>query len=419
VELTFEKSAVLLLLIAAIVAVVTRRLRFPYSVGLVATGIAVALLPFAPQVVLTKDLIYTALLPPLLFEAAFYIRWTELRRELPVVLTLVTVGVLISAAITTAGMHFFAHWEWTTALLFGMLIAATDPVTVIATFREARARGRLQLLVESESLLNDGTAAVGFTIALAIASGQTLSVWGVTRAALVNTGGGILCGALAAYLVLFLMGTAKDHLVETACTAVAAYGSFFLADSLGTSGVFATITAGLLLGNPGARGTISERGREAVNNFWELAAFAANSVIFLLIGMYEANLHFGFVWSTAIIAVLLTTAGRAATIYPLCALFHGSDLRVSGKHQHVLFWGGLRGALALALVLGLPAGIPHRNELETVSFAVVAFSIFVNGLTVAPLLRALGEIRPTRDGADSEPALEVITHIPESTSERR
>ena len=182
-ELNFEKSAVLLLLVAAVVAILSRRLRLPYSVGLVVAGMGVALLPFAPKVSLTKELIFTGLLPPLIFEAAFYLRWKELRRDIPVIAVLATIGVLLSAAITTVGMHFLVHWEWLSALVFGVLIAATDPVSVIATFREANVQGRLRRLVEAESLFNDGTAAVGFGIAVALASGHDLSGPAMVRTA--------------------------------------------------------------------------------------------------------------------------------------------------------------------------------------------------------------------------------------------
>ena len=395
-EFDLEKGVVLLLLIAAVVAILTRRLRLPYSVGLVATGMGVALLPFVPKVSLTKELIFTWLLPPLIFEAAFYLSWKELRRDLPVILVLATVGVLLSTAITTVGMHFLAHWEWASALVFGALIAATDPVSVIAVFREANTHGRLRLLIEAESLFNDGTAAVGFGIAVVLASGHTLPVLTMIRTALITTGGGVLCGAVVGNLVLYLAGGTKDHLVETTCTTIAAYGSFLLADSLSVSGVFATLTAGLVLGNLGHLGPISDRGRESVQAFWEYAAFVANSVVFFLIGMHETSRHFGAVWFPGIVAALLVTFGRAVAVYPICQLFSWSPLRVSKQHQHVLFWGGLRGALALALVLGLPAEVPKREEIITVSFAVVAFSIFVHGLTIAPLLRALGEI-PKRE----------------------
>src|SRR5579863_5466498 len=138
-ELTFEKGAVLLL-IAAVVAMLTRRLRLPYSVGLVAAGIVLALLPFSLSINLTKELLFTVLLPPLIFEAAFYLSWKKLRADLSLVLVLATVGVILSVGVTAAGMHFLLHLQWISALVFGVLIAATDPVSVIATFKEAKAQ---------------------------------------------------------------------------------------------------------------------------------------------------------------------------------------------------------------------------------------------------------------------------------------
>ncbi len=165
------QTGALLLLIAAVVAMLTRRFRLPYSVGLVAAGVVLALLPFAPKISLTKDLIFTALLPPLLFEAAFYIQWSQLRRDIPVIVTLATLGVVLSACVTAAGMYYLVRWGWLDALVFGVLIAATDPVSVIAIFKEANARGRLLLLIETESLFNDGTAAVTFGVVIALASG--------------------------------------------------------------------------------------------------------------------------------------------------------------------------------------------------------------------------------------------------------
>jgi len=166
------QTAALLLLVAAVVAMLTRRLRLPYSVGLVVAGICLAALPFAPKISLTKDLIFTVLLPPLLFEAAFYIRWDQLRRDFPVVVVLATFGVVLSASVTALGMRYLADWSWMSALVFGVLIAATDPVSVIATFKEAKVQGRLLVLIEAESLFNDGTAAVAFGVAVAMASNQ-------------------------------------------------------------------------------------------------------------------------------------------------------------------------------------------------------------------------------------------------------
>ena len=146
------------------------------------------------------------------------------------------------------------------------------------------------------------------------------------------------------------------------------------------------------MGNFNLLNAISEQGKEAVLAFWEYAAFIANSLVFLLIGMHEARQNFAAIWLPAMIAILLVALGRAVAIYPCCFLFSRSSLRVTWKHQHILFWGGLRGAVALALALGLPPTIPLREEIIAVSFAVVAFSVFVQGLTMVPFLRRMGEI---------------------------
>jgi CPA1 family monovalent cation:H+ antiporter len=390
-ELTVQVG-VLLLLIGAVVAMLTRRLHLPYSVGLVAAGIILAILPFAPKVSLTKELIFTALLPPLLFDAAFYIHWEQLHRDFPVIVVLATLGVLMSACVTTIGMHYLARWQWLGALAFGVLIAATDPVSVIAIFKEARAHGRLLVLIEAESLLNDGTAAVAFGVVIALALGQQLTSLEIISMLLKTIGGGILCGVAVALGALLLAGRTDDHLVQTTFTAVAAYGSFLLAEHFGLSGVLATITAGLVMRNIKSLGTISDRGKEAVQVFWEYVAFVANSLVFLLIGMHGTYQHFVERWLPAVIAIVLVTLGRAVAIYPCCLVFSRSSLWVTTKHQHVLFWGGLRGAVALALALGLPPEVPHRQEIVNVSFAVVAFSVFVQGLTIKPLLRSTGEI---------------------------
>lgn len=387
----------LLLLIAAVVAMLTRKLRMPYSIGLVTAGILLALFPMQQDISLTKELIFSTLLPPLIFEAAFFMHWKELRRDFWVITTLASIGVVLSAAVTAVGMHYLAGWQWVGAMVFGVLIAATDPVSVIATFKEAGVQGRLRVLVETESLFNDGAAAVLFGIAIAVAAGQDVTPAFVSLALVKTVGGGILCGALVAWVMLFLAGRTKDHLVEITFTTVAAYGSFLLAEHLHISGVLATLTTGLMMGSIGSMGAISAHGREAVEAFWEYIAFVANSLIFLLIGIREGQQNFVAVWTVITIAIVLVMIGRAVAIYPTCWLFSRSQLRVSAPHQHVLVWGGLRGALALALALGLPDSIPHHDEIITVAFGVVAFSIFVQGLTMTPMLRRMGEI-PKNEG---------------------
>ncbi|HYD17186.1 MAG TPA: sodium:proton antiporter [Patescibacteria group bacterium] len=386
-----EKLEILLLL-AALVAMAARRLHLPYSVGLVVAGIGLTFVrPF--EMPITKDLIFSVLLPPLIFEAALFIPWKELKRDMPVLLVFVTIGLLLSAALTALGMHYLAGWPAAAAGVFGVLIAATDPVSVIATFKEAGVHGRLRLLVEAESLLNDGTAAVAFVIALAIATGsQAIGAGDIALTVVKTVFGGVLVGGATAGAILFIAGKTEDHLVEITLTMIIAYTSFLVAEHFHFSGVLSCMTAGLLTGNYGYLGAISDKGREAVTNFWEYIAFVANSFIFILIGVHETQQNFGPVMFAAFIAILFVTLGRAVAVYPFAALFRGTKLKVSMKHQHVLFWGGLRGALALGLALGLPEEMPLRAEIVTVTFTVVAFSVFVQGLTMTPLLRRIGEI---------------------------
>jgi monovalent cation:H+ antiporter, CPA1 family len=284
-------------------------------------------------------------------------------------------------------------WTWGSSIVFGVLIAATDPVSVIATFKEAGVQGRLRLLIESESLLNDGTAAVGFVMVLSVLAGAHYNIASISAVMLFTIGGGVLIGAAVGFISMYLAGRTSDYLVELIFTALAAYGSFFVAEHFGCSGVLAALTAGLVVGNYRPRGSLSEAGHHALETFWEFIAFVANSLIFILIGAQEAQQHFRGIWLSVLVAIALVTLGRAVAIYPLCALFSGSRLKVDRRHQHILFWGGLRGALALALALALPDDLPQRDVIVSISFAVVAFSVFAQGLTITPLLRSLGQIK--------------------------
>jgi CPA1 family monovalent cation:H+ antiporter len=205
--------------------------------------------------------------------------------------------------------------------------------------------------------------------------------------------GGVLSGAVVAGALLVVAWRTDDHLVEITLTTIAAYGSFLLAEHFHMSGVLASLTAGLLVGNVGWMRALSESGRSHVLAFWEYVAFLANSVVFILIGGHEAHQPINLVTGAAVAAVALVLAGRALAVYPLCALFSRTRVQIDYRYQHVLVWGGLRGALALALVLALPASVPERQQIIVVSFAVVAFSIFVQGLTMPWLIRRLGLTR--------------------------
>lgn len=376
------------LLIDALVSITARRLRLPYAVGLLMAGVAVAFSPWKPNISVTKELVFILFLPPLVFEAAFLIRWAELKRDLGPLLGMATLGVLLSAGVVYVGFTQLLHWDWRAALMFSVLIAATDPVSVIATMKEAKYHGRFRLLIEAESLLNDGTAAALFAVALlAIGTGTDLAEAILTF--LKISIGGLGCGFVVGYLAIWLMGRTEDHLVELTCTVIAAFGSFLFAENLHFSGVLATLVAGIVVGNVGSLGALTAKGRDDAETFWEFAAFVSNSLLFLLMGARIAQTSYWSVLGAAVAAVLLVTVGRAASVYGVSSLFSLSIHRVERGHQHLLVWGGMRGALALALALGLPDTLPMRHEIVAVTFAVVAFSTLAQGMTMRPLMQRL------------------------------
>jgi len=385
-----------LLLVACLIAMLSRRLGLPYIVGLVVAGFGIALLPNAPALPLSRGLIFNVLLPPLVFEAALQLEWKRFRGELPLTLTLAFAGVAIAAAVVAAGMHYAAGWSWIGAAMFGMLIAATDPVSVIAAFREMRAEKRLSMVVESESLLNDGVAAVGFAMLTAIAAGMAPSAASVVPQFLWTLGGGLLVGLAVSGVILLIVGRTDDPLVEITLTTIAAYASFLIAEELHASGIISALAAGLVVGNLGWGAALSEEGRTRVQYAWEYFAFLANSLVFILIGLNTASLPLRQLGSVGAIAIVLVLLGRAISIYPLAALFGGSRWKLPPAYQHTLFWGGLRGALALALALAVPATVPERTAIIVTAFVVVAFSILVQGLTMPWLINrfGLGELPP-------------------------
>ena len=381
----------ILLLVACLIAMLSRRLGLPYIVGLVVAGFLIALLPNSPALPLSPELIFYVFLPPLVFEAALQLDWKRFRGELPLTLTLAFAGVALAAAVVAAGMHWVVGWSWIGAALFGVLIAATDPVSVIAAFREMGCEKRVSMVVESESLLNDGFAAVGFALLVAVAGGASPDASAVLPQFLWSLGGGLVIGLAVSGAVLLIVGRTDDPLVEITLTAIAAYGSFLIADHFHASGIISTLAAGLMIGNFGWMKAISSAGRERIDTAWEFFAFLANSVVFILIGVNAANQPLSALGSAAsVTAVVLVLIGRALSIYPLAALFAGSRWRLPASYQHTLFWGGLRGALALALALAVPASVAERDAIIVAAFVVVAFSILVQGLTMPLLIKHFG-----------------------------
>jgi CPA1 family monovalent cation:H+ antiporter len=394
----------ILLLVACLIAMLTRRFGLPYIVGLVVAGFLIALLPSAPEVPLSRELIFNVLLPPLVFEAALQLDWRRFRGELPLTLTLAFFGVGLAAFIVAAGMHMLTGWSWIGAALFGVLIAATDPVSVIAAFREMRVGPRLSMVVESESLLNDGVAAVGFAVLSGIAAGASPTAATVVPAFLWTLGGGMVIGLAAGGIALVIAHRTQDQLVEITLTVITAYASFLIAEHFHASGIIAALSAGLIVGNVGWFGPITADSRERIDAGWEFFAFLANSLVFILIGMNVANQPFRELASPAsLVAIFLVLAGRALSIYPLSALFAGTRWFMPASYQHTLFWGGLRGALALALALAVPRSVAERDAIIVTAFVTVAFSIFVQGLTMPWLIRHFRLASPEPEDAVAAP----------------
>src|ERR1700678_3408032 len=396
--------ALSLLGLAILVALAARRLRLPYTVGLVLAGTALAATRSHAGLALTHDLIFDVVLPPLLFEAALNLRWSDLSRDLVPVVALSIVGVALCAGVVAGGLIAFLGWPIESALVFGALISATDPIAVIALIKESRVTGRLSILIEAESLFNDGAAAVLFALILAWAGHDPASArdpLAIITTFVIVAGGGIAAGFGVGLIAVMIAGTSEDHLVETALTVVAAFGSFLIAEHFGASGVLASVAAGMTMGNLGVLMpkerfglSITPHGRAFVLEFWEFAAFLANSLVFLLIGSAMATIDFAREGLSALALVIaLALAGRAFAVYPVCLAFARTRWAIPLNQQHLMWWGGLRGALALALALSLPADLPRRDDILISAFAVVAFSVIVQGLTAPLTLRALGLAR--------------------------
>ncbi len=395
---------VALFAVATVVALVVRKLLVPYTVGLVLAGLLLGATHVMRPPHLTKELLFAVFLPGLLFEAAYHLDFSRFWRSKVAIVSLAVPGVVASIAVTAAlltpvvgALHFVQSFRFIHGLVFASLLAATDPIAVVAVFKTLGVPTRLGVLIEGESLLNDGTAVVFFGIILAIASGRGASIAVATREFASVVGGGLLVGGILGIAVSQVIRRVDEAMIEITLTTLAAYGSFVAAEHLHVSGVIATVTAGMLCGNYAAKSGMSPSTRLAVETFWEYLAFALNSLVFLLIG-FEVQLRDVLaVWKPILVAFVALTLGRAVVIACVSAALGRSREKIPWSWAAVLTWGGLRGALSMVLALSLAKDFPHRDILVSLTFGVVIVSIFAQGLTMAPLLRWLGVVRVATD----------------------
>ncbi len=387
-----------LLIAAAIIAMLAKRLRIPYTVSLVLGGLLLGVIqlpilsPLQPghrPDWLTPDVILILFLPALVFEGSVKLDVRELLRNSVPLLLLANAGVLLAALVTGYLVHWLIGLPVLIALLFGCIISATDPISVLAIFKDLRVDKRLSLIMEGESLLNDGTAVVLFGILFGAIVAEKLTVpKGIEQYFLAVAGGAVLGSALG-YLASRITGTVDDPQIEITLTTILAYGSYLLAFHLHLSGVIATASAGLMLGNFGAKRGMSAGTRTAMQSFWEYISFVMNSLVFLLIGLEIHVRELLQNWASVVLVVGAVFLGRALAVYLLVPLSNRFAEKIPFRWQHVAVWGGLRGALALALALSLTTAFPYREQILNLTFGVVIFSILVQGLTIKPLVRIL------------------------------
>ena len=397
--LSTETLIIELLLIASLVAIVIRRLQFPYTVALVVVGLLLTA-QTSLSIELTPELILALFVPPLVFEGAFHLRFSELRSNLATILIFAVPGVILTTLIVGGMVSLGTSLSFPLALVFGSLIAATDPVSVVSMFRAIGVPKRLATLVEGESLFNDGTALVLFNLMLAVALSGSFNLFRSAVDFLVVSAGGIAVGLFAGWLISRLIARIDDYLIEITLTTVLAYGSYLLAEQFHFSGVLAVVAAGLICGNLGPQG-MSPTTRIVLFNFWEYMTFLVNSLVFLIIGLEVDVLALLTHWQSILWAVGAVLLARVVVIYGLSLLTRRLAEPISFRWQHVMAWGGLRGALSLALALSLPVILgEERFMLRTMAFGVVLFTLLVQATTIRPLIRKLGIM--TRNQAQVE-----------------
>jgi CPA1 family monovalent cation:H+ antiporter len=403
---------------AALVTILARRINLPYTVALVAFGMGAGALSSPLQIEITPQLVLVVLLPALIFEASYQIDFGKLRPSLLGVSLLAGPGVLVSAALVALFLHVGAGLPADQAFVVGAMLAATDPAAVIATFRRLASPRRLSTLVEAESLFNDGTGIVAFTIAVGFVTSATSPLaTGMAFVSVVAVSAAI--GAVTGWVASRILPNVGDHLIEISLSVVLAYGTYLIADAINLSGVIATAVAGMVLGNYGRSLGMSARTEEALDTVWEFVAFLATAFVFLLVGFAISPRSLAAVAGPIAWAVAATFVGRAIIVYgflgtlrlvrrrawrsPRARAGTLESVNDGGSSEgdmpvgwlHVIYWSGLRGAVSTALALSLPANLPNRSMLQGITFGVVLFTLLVQATTAELVVDRWGR-KPAR-----------------------
>jgi CPA1 family monovalent cation:H+ antiporter len=358
----------------------------PDSVVLVIAGLLGAALFPAIGLAITPGLVLGVFIPGLVFGAAYSIDWTDLRPVLGPIVALAIPGVVASAVIVAFALHLGIGLPLELAFVVGAITAATDPVAVVATMRRLDVPRGLRTLVEGESLLNDGTGLVLFALAVrAVDAGvgtteaAALFVGTIAVSAVVGIGGGLVAARL--------IRATNERTIQLAISILVAYGTYQLADVTGLSGILATVIAGIALGSSMRRSAVSNALVSETRDLWDVVAFILTSLVFLLIGFAIRIPSLVTAGAGVVVGTAAVVAARALLVYaPAAAVRLWTPARaVPRGWAHVIFWSGLRGAVALAAALSLPADFPQRELVQQISFGIVLVTLLVQGAG-APLV---------------------------------
>lgn len=416
----FDAAAILIVLAATLGYVNHRLLKLPPSIGLTIMGAVASLIVIGidralPASKLGEQVLgflagidfHTTLMDGmlsfLLFAGALHVDWTEMRRGSWPILVLSTIGVLISTLLVGGGFWLLTSvlglglpLLW--CLVFGALISPTDPVAVMGVLKRAKVSPTLEATVAGESLFNDGVGVVVFTILLAAALGtEPFTLARAGHLFLVEALGGALLGLVVGWIAFRAMRSIDEYKTEVMISLAVVMGGYALASQFHVSGPVAMAVAGLLIGNHGVAHAMSDTTRDYLLKFWSLIDDILNAVLFLLIGLEVVTVPGEMrLLLLGLLAIPLVIAARAISVLaPLTAMRPLLDL---GRLAPLtLIWGGLRGGISIALVLGLPEG-PARSVALATTYAIVLFSVIVQGGTIERVLAAAqrrAETKPT------------------------
>jgi CPA1 family monovalent cation:H+ antiporter len=372
---------------AVIVAIVAERIRLPAAVALVGFG---AILSSSAPIDLPfrfGPALLFVFLPPLIFEAAWNLDAGALRRMAWSIMVLAVPGVVLTTAVIALGLSLTGQLPLVASFMFGAIVSATDPVGVIAIFRRLDVPLDLVTLVAGESIANDGVAIALYGIALAVAQTPvSVDTWAVAWQAVIGVAGGIAIGSLAAAIVGVAIRGARERTVELTATIVLAFGAYGIATSCGLSGVFASAAAGVTL--RAMRGfVLTAQAPEEIDRFWEVIAFIANAVVFLATGLLLQIPRLLNDPLLVLMAIAAVVASRAMLTFGVLPVLGVGELRSGWRAT--AFFAGMRGALSLALALGLPANFPQRGHIIDATFAIVLVTLVVQGATIESVLKRL------------------------------